>query len=232
MRLSAAVLLPFLALAARAAEPSKPAKDESSSVFSTEDQKIFYTLGHALARNVSVFGLTPDELKYVTMGLADGVAGKKPLVDLNAYIGKVNDLANTRQAAKTEVQKKKDQAFLKKAGKEKGAKTLSSGLIYTEIKKGTGDKPSASDTVKASYTGTLADGTVFDASEKHGGPLEFPLNGVIPCWTEGIQRMKVGGKAKLVCPSAIAYGDRGQPPAIPGGATLVFDVELVEIVKK
>ena len=126
----------------------------------------------------------------------------------------------------------KDKAFLEKAAKEPGAKVFPSGLIYTEIQAGTGPGPSAADAVKAHYKGTLVDGTVFDASLKHGTqPLQFSLNGVIPCWTEGIQKMKKGGKAKLVCPSVIAYGDRGMPGAIPGGATLIFEVELVDIVK-
>ena len=107
-----------------------------------------------------------------------------------------------------------------------------SGMVYKENAAGTGKSPAASDTVKVHYRGTLTNGTEFDSSYKRGEPAEFPLNGVIPCWTEGVAKMKVGGKAKLVCPSAIAYGDRGSPPKIPGGATLVFEVELIEIVKK
>jgi FKBP-type peptidyl-prolyl cis-trans isomerase FkpA len=91
--------------------------------------------------------------------------------------------------------------------------------------------PAADDTVKVNYRGTLIDGTEFDSSYKRNEPASFPLKGVIPCWTNGVAQMKVGGKAKLVCPSDSAYGDQGHPPAIPGGATLVFEVELLEITK-
>src|SRR5439155_14647695 len=97
---------------------------------------------------------------------------------------------------------------------------------------GSGDAPTATDTVRLNYTGTLTDGTVFDSSAKHGGPATLPLDHVIKCWTEGLQMMKVGGKAKLVCPSDIAYGDQGQPPQIGPAAPLVFEIELLEIVKK
>src|SRR5204862_253249 len=111
-----------------------------------------------------------------------------------------------------------------------GAKKTDSGLVYTELKAGRGDAPKTTDTVKVHYTGTLTDGTVFDSSVQRGEPATFPLNGVIKCWTEGLQMMKVGGKAKLVCPSDIAYGDQGRPPQIGPGAPLVFEAELVEVV--
>ena len=119
--------------------------------------------------------------------------------------------------------------FAAKAAKEKGAVKTASGLVYRSLKDGTGPKASPSSTVKVNYKGTLIDGTVFDASERHGGPATFPLNRVIPCWTEGVSLMKVGGKARLVCPSAIAYGARGAPPVIPANATLVFEVELLAV---
>jgi FKBP-type peptidyl-prolyl cis-trans isomerase FkpA len=102
-------------------------------------------------------------------------------------------------------------------------------LIYRELKPGTGPSPVATDTVSVQYRGTLTDGTEFDSSYKGSEPAKFPLNRVIPCWTEGVQKMKVGGKSKLVCPSNIAYGPQGHPPEIPGGATLVFEIELVGI---
>jgi FKBP-type peptidyl-prolyl cis-trans isomerase FkpA len=107
--------------------------------------------------------------------------------------------------------------------------TTASGLIYQSLKDGTGAQPGAVDTVKVHYRGTLADGTEFDSSYKRGQPIEFPLNRVIPCWTEGVQRMKVGGKAKLVCPPAIAYGSRGAGGVIPPNATLNFEVELLDL---
>jgi FKBP-type peptidyl-prolyl cis-trans isomerase FkpA len=119
--------------------------------------------------------------------------------------------------------------FLEKAAKEKGAVKTASGLVYRSLAEGKGEKPSAASTVKVNYRGTFIDGKEFDASAKHGGPATFPLNRVIPCWTEGVQLMKVGGKAKLVCPPAIAYGARGAPGAIPPNSTLVFEVELLAI---
>jgi FKBP-type peptidyl-prolyl cis-trans isomerase FkpA len=121
------------------------------------------------------------------------------------------------------------QAFLDKAAGEQGAVKTSSGLVYKELTPGTGASPKATDTVKVNYRGTLTDGTEFDSSYKRNEPAEFPLNQVIPCWTEGVQRMKVGGKSRLVCPSGIAYGDGGRPPVIPGGATLVFEIELLGV---
>jgi len=121
------------------------------------------------------------------------------------------------------------QAYLDKAATEPGAMKTASGLVYRELRAGTGASPKASDTVKVNYRGTLVDGTEFDSSYKRNEPISFPLSGVIPCWTEGVQRMKVGGKSQLVCPSSIAYGDRGSPPVIPGGATLIFEVELLGI---
>ncbi len=121
--------------------------------------------------------------------------------------------------------------FLEKAAKEKGAVKTPSGLVYRSLKEGAGEKPTASSTVKVNYRGTFVDGKVFDASDRHGGPATFPLNRVIRCWTEGVQMMKVGGRAQLVCPPGIAYGASGAPGAIPPNATLVFEVELLGVQK-
>jgi FKBP-type peptidyl-prolyl cis-trans isomerase FkpA len=115
------------------------------------------------------------------------------------------------------------------AAKEAGAVVTPSGLVYRPLKDGAGASPTASDKVKVHYRGTFPDGREFDSSYKRGQAIEFPLNGVIPCWTEGVQRMKVGGKAKLTCPSAIAYGARGAGGVIPPNATLLFEVELLGI---
>ena len=116
------------------------------------------------------------------------------------------------------------------AAKEAGAVVTASGLVYRSLKDGTGAQPaSASDTVKVHYRGTLPNGTEFDSSYKRNAPIDFPLNRVIPCWTEGVQRMKVGGKAKLTCPPGIAYGVNGAGGVIPPNATLHFEVELLGI---
>ena len=107
--------------------------------------------------------------------------------------------------------------------------TTGSGLVYESLKEGSGESPKATDTVKVHYKGTFPDGKEFDSSYKRGEPTEFPLNRVIPCWTEGVQRMKPGGKAKLICPASIAYGARGAGNVIPPNATLHFEIELISV---
>jgi FKBP-type peptidyl-prolyl cis-trans isomerase FkpA len=120
-------------------------------------------------------------------------------------------------------------ATLSAAAKEGGAVVTSSGLVYRAVKVGAGASPKAADTVKVHYKGSFPDGKEFDSSYSRGTPTEFPLSGVIPCWTEGVQLMKVGGKAKLTCPSGLAYGARGAGGVIPPNATLVFEVELLGV---
>jgi len=220
--------LPVILVAVVAAAPLGAAGSEPK----TDDEKTLYALGLALARNVGSFNLSEAELALVQAGFSDGVLKRKPQVDIETFGPKIQALAQARASAGAEAEKKASAGFLEKAAAEKGAVKLPSGVIYSEIKPGTGDPPKATDTVKVHYQGTLTDGTVFDSSIKRGEPATFPLNGVIKCWTEGLQKMKVGGKSRLVCPSDIAYGDRGSPPTIKPGATLVFEVELLEIVKK
>ena len=118
------------------------------------------------------------------------------------------------------------------AAKEEGAVVTPSGLVYRSLKDGNGASPTASDKVTVHYKGTFPDGREFDSSYKRGQPIDFPLNRVIACWTEGVQRMKVGGKAKLTCPPEIAYGARGAGNAVPPNATLLFEVELLGIQGK
>ncbi|MDD2276971.1 MAG: FKBP-type peptidyl-prolyl cis-trans isomerase [Smithellaceae bacterium] len=195
----------------------------------TEDQKAFYALGVHLSKQLSVFDLTPEELKYVQLGMSDAAGGKKLAAEPEANMQKLGELAQARMQKATEKQKALAKPFLEKAAKEAGVKKTASGLIYKEIKAGTGAQPKATDLVKVHYVGTLIDGKEFDSSVKRGQPAELPLSQVFPCWTEGVSMMKVGGKSKLICPSEIAYGDRGRPPVIPGGATLVFEVELLDV---
>jgi len=222
MRKSTFIVLVAL-LAVVACSPSSAPAPE------TEDQKALYALGVHLSRQLAVFDLTPEELKYVQLGMADAAAGKKLAAEPEAYTQKLARLAQDRMTKATEKQKALARPFLEKAAAEKGAQKTASGLIYTEIKAGTGAQPGAANVVKVNYVGTLIDGREFDSSIKHGQPAEFPLDRVIPCWREGIGMMKAGGKAKLVCPSELAYGDKGSPPVILGGATLVFEVELLEV---
>lgn len=198
----------------------------------TEDQKTLYALGLAISQSLSTFALSEAELEMVKTGMVDGVLKRTPKVDLQAYGPKIQELQQTRFGMLAEQEKKAGAAFLAKAASEKGAIKTESGAVITPIKLGSGANPKATDTVKVHYHGTLLDGTVFDSSVRRGEPATFPLDQVIKCWTEGVQQMKVGGKSRLVCPSNLAYGDRGSPPVIKPGATLVFEVELLEILSK
>ena len=198
----------------------------------TDEQKTLYTLGLLISRSLGAFSLSEAELALVQAGVADGVLKKEQKLDVQVYGPKVKELQEARLAVSSVTEKKVGQAYLDKAATEKGAVRTPSGLIVTTIKPGTGASPKPTDTVKVHYHGTLTDGTVFDSSVQRKEPASFPLNQVIPCWSEGVQTMKVGGKSRLVCPPTIAYGDRGAPPTIKPGATLVFEVELLEIVKQ
>jgi FKBP-type peptidyl-prolyl cis-trans isomerase FkpA/FKBP-type peptidyl-prolyl cis-trans isomerase FklB len=215
------------AFAVTPAPPSTPTAE-----IKTEADKTLYGLGVALSQNIAIFNLTPGELALVKAGLDDGVLNRKKQVDIEQLRPKIEEMARTRGQAAATIEKEKAAAFLKKASSEAGATQTASGLIFSEMKAGTGAAPKPTDTVKVHYHGTLIDGTIFDSSVSRGEPATFPLNSVIPCWTEGLQKIKVGGKGKLICPSSIAYGDRGASPKIKPGATIPFDVELLEIVKK
>lgn len=195
---------------------------------SSDEEKTLYALGIAVGTNLQQFSLSADELALVRVGFEDGVLGNDPRVDMQTYGPLIQVLANERVAAAAATEKEASAAFLAEKAAEEGAEQTDSGLIYIPIAEGSGESPAASDTVSVHYHGTLRDGTVFDSSVDRGEPISFELSGVIPCWTEGVQKMRVGGKATLVCPSDTAYGDAGQGP-IPGGAVLTFEVELLGI---
>jgi FKBP-type peptidyl-prolyl cis-trans isomerase FkpA/FKBP-type peptidyl-prolyl cis-trans isomerase FklB len=197
----------------------------------TEEQKTLYALGLAISDSLGDFALTETELKIVEQGMADGVLGREPKVDVQVYGPKLQQLAQARASKAAENRKQAAAQYLAKAAAAPGAKKTESGAIVTPIKEGTGPTPKAEDRVKVHYVGTLTDGTVFDSSVARGQPATFPLTGVIKCWTEAVQLIKVGGKSRIVCPSDIAYGERGSGRVIKPGDTLVFEVELLEIVK-
>ncbi len=196
-----------------------------------KEDNTFYVLGVAFSQGLRAFSLSEEELKVVLEGVKDGVQGKADHIDPLSKGAQIQELQRERQAAVAAEEKKRSTDFLAAAAKEKGAKKYDSGLVMTTISEGSGESPQATDTVRVHYHGTLRTGQVFDSSVERNQPATFPLNGVISCWTEGVAKMKVGGKSKIICPSDIAYGDSGRPPVIPGGAALVFEVELLEVVE-
>jgi len=223
-----ASLLTLLVIVSVAALPEATRADVTPK---TEDEKAFYSIGTGLAQQFeSLKPIEEREMQLLIQGLQDGVAGKTLAIDQQEGAAAVRTMVQRRQGAAAETEKKASQDFAAAEAGKPGAKKTESGLIYTEIKAGAGTSPGATDKVRVHYHGTLRDGTVFDSSVDRGEPAEFPLNRVIPCWTEGVAMMKPGGKSRLVCPAEIAYGDRATG-RIPGGATLIFEVELLEIVE-
>jgi FKBP-type peptidyl-prolyl cis-trans isomerase FkpA len=197
----------------------------------TEEEKTPYALGVMVGQSLESFALTPKEIELVQAGIADAVRNKPLVDDAQAYREKVQEWQRSRIAVLMTKEKESGAAFASKAAAGKGATKTATGIIVTPLTPGTGASPTATDKVKVHYEGKLTDGKVFDSSVARGEPATFPLDGVIPCWTEALQLMKVGGKNRIVCPQELAYGERGSPPLIRPGATLVFDVELLEVVK-
>jgi len=217
------------ATVALAAEPAKPAAEAAKGPADTS--KALYAVGVSVSKSLEPFALTPAELELVVKGIRDGVAGKPTAPFDEAAQSSIQQLVQARLGVAAEKEKVRGTEHLKKAAAEKGAVKTASGLVYRELKAGTGAMPAATSKVKVHYAGRLVDGKEFDSSVKRGQPAEFQLDQVIKCWTEGVAKMKVGGKAELTCPADIAYGAAGRPPVIPGNAVLVFEVELLDIVK-
>jgi FKBP-type peptidyl-prolyl cis-trans isomerase FkpA len=195
----------------------------------TDDQKILNALGQALSQNLLPANLSEDELAFVQRGLSDAVLGRDALVELDEFGPQIQGFMQARVAVTADGETELATAFLEEQAAVDGAERTESGIIIQQMTAGTGANPVAEDTVQVHYHGTLRDGTVFDSSVERGEPATFPLTGVIPCWTEGVQRISVGGKSRLVCPADMAYGPQGRP-GIPGNAALMFEVELLEIV--
>lgn len=225
MRIGVICLPVFVCLAVSTASAASPEP-------ANDDQKTLYALGVAISQSLGNFSLSESELEFVKAGITDGVLNRKPKVDPQTFMPKVQKLQQARVAVLAAKERKTGEAYLAKAASEKGATKTATGIVIQTMKEGKGASPKETDTVKVHYHGTLTDGTVFDSSVQRGEPATFPLAQVIPCWTEGVQRVKVGGKSRLICPANLAYGDRGAPPKIKPGATLVFEVELLDIVKK
>lgn len=196
----------------------------------TEEQKTLYALGLAINQSLSNFTLNEAEFEIVKSGLIDGFTKRPPKVDLKAFGMKISELQLARATVIAEAEKKAGAVFLAKAAAESGAKKTESGAILKTIKEGTGATPKITDMVKMHYQGSLIDGTVFDSTTNQSEPVMLRVNEMSKCWVEGIQQIKVGSKSRLVCPSSLGYRDKGLPPLIKPGATLVFEIELFEII--
>ena len=224
-----AVAKPAIPAAIPAAKPAvASAKPTPMKPITTDDEQAVYAIGLNFFKQLQSLDLSPAEVELVKRGLTDA-ANKTPAGPLEQWGPKITALAQARQAKQAEKQKATSAEFLAKAAAEPLNQKTESGIVYRELTAGTGASPKATDQVKVHYRGTLTNGEEFDSSYKRNEPATFPLNGVIKCWTEGVQKMKVGGKARLVCPSDLAYGDQGRP-GIPPAAVLVFEIELLEIL--
>lgn len=226
-------LLPTLVLAqtpapSPAARPATAPAQADAAAGMTDEQKTIYALGLIVQRSLKTFEFDAAELEILKRAITDATTGT-PALSLDEWGPKVQPFAQERAQRMTAKEKVASAAYLDTAAAAAGAVRTDTGIVFTELTAGAGASPTAADSVRVHYRGTLRDGSEFDSSYARNEPVEFQLGRVIPCWTQGLQRMKVGGKARLVCPSDLAYGDAGNQ-AIPGGAALVFEVELLAIV--
>lgn len=219
-----------VAQTAPVAQPVCPPPQERARAPITSDRdSTLYALGLVMGQRLGDFSLTSEELEVVQRGVTDQVTNAPRAVELRRWGERINEMAHERIAARLTQERERGRVYGEQAEREPGARRMPSGLIIRELRAGTGQRPGARDVVRVNYRGTLIDGSEFDSSYDAGGnsqPVEFPLDGVIRCWQEGITLMTVGSRAVLVCPAEIAYGERGQR-GIPPGATLTFEVELL-----
>ncbi len=209
---------------------------EKAEIFKTEMDKVSYIIGTQMAGSLKKAEIDVN-FELLVQGIKDALAGPKLALsqaDMTKTYKAWQQQMRTKQAAKTAAEAAKNlatgSAFLAANKAKEGVTVLPSGLQYKVIKAGTGDTPVATDKVKTHYRGTLIDGTEFDSSYKRKKPAEFPVKGVIKGWTEALQLMKEGGKWELYIPANLAYGERRRP-SIPANSTLVFEIELIEILK-
>jgi FKBP-type peptidyl-prolyl cis-trans isomerase FkpA len=224
------LLLVLLAVLATACTPEQ--RNPGAETFlETEDDKTIYAMGVNLARNLDHLPLSKSEREILEAGFADGLAKRDPQVDTVRYGRRAENLFARRNADRAKEESEAAEAFLAEAAAAEGAERSDSGLVMVVLSPGEGPSPGPTDRVKVHYHGTLRDGTVFDSSVTRGEPAVFPVNRVIPCWIEALQKMKTGEKSRITCPPQIAYGDQGAPPLIKPGAALSFEVELIEILE-
>ncbi len=199
----------------------------------SDEKKAGYAIGQQIGQNFKAQSLTPDTAA-VRAGMDDAIKGEKSRLtteEVQAALMKLRETAVSKMEQESKANKEKGDKFLADNKAKEGVKTTASGLQYQVITEGKGDTPKDDSVVKVHYKGTLTDGTEFDSSYTRGEPAEFPVNNVIKGWTEALKLMKTGGKNKLFIPADLAYGPAGRPPTIPGNSVLVFEVELLDIVK-
>jgi FKBP-type peptidyl-prolyl cis-trans isomerase len=197
----------------------------------TEDDKTIYAMGVNLSGSVRHVPLSKSEKEIVLAGFIDGLYRREPKVDALRYGRRVDELFRRRNADQVREDPEEAEAFLAEAAAVEGAQRSDSGLVMVVLHPGDGPSPGPTDRVKVHYHGTLRDGTVFDSSLVRGEPMVLTLNRTIACWTEALPKMKTGEKSRITCPAEIAYGDQGSPPLIKPGATLAFEVELIEVLE-
>lgn len=204
-----------------------------SSDLKTPAQKASYGIGLSMGKNLSQEGMDDLDSQAVALGIEDALTKKDQRLsddELMEAFSFLQERAQERMSALNDAAAKAGADFLVENAKRDGVMTTESGLQYEVIKKAEGAQPKVSDVVSVHYQGTLVDGSVFDSSIERGEPVEFPVGGVIPGWVEGLQLMSVGEKFKFYIPSELAYGAQSPTPAIPANSTLVFEVELLDIV--
>ena len=225
------VALLGLLSACTSSPPSDAHSPGTTSIPETEDQKILNALGQALAQSMNDVDLSEAELAFVQRGFRDSVLGQDALVELPEYGPKIQGFMETRAADGAAEELALATAFIEEQAALEDATQTESGIVIQEVVAGNGSKPTSEDTVQVHYHGTLRDGITFDSSVDRGEPATFSLAQVIPCWTEALQQISVGGTSRIVCPPNLAYGPQG-PPGIPGNSALVFEVELLDILQE
>lgn len=227
MKLLPIVLVAFLFVACNKGE--KTSQKEGSEM--TESDKTLYVMGKTLGASLVRLDLSEEETKLVVSGLSDALNKKEAKFEESAYMSLIGNFFQEKMKKVSEKEKVKGKDFMEKFSKEDGVKKTASGLAYKVLKQGTGKSPKETSVVEVHYHGTLTDGTVFDSSVDRNKTISFGLDRVIKGWTEMLQLMKEGDKVKVVIPSELAYGENGAPPKIPGGATLVFEIELIKVAE-
>lgn len=221
------VIVAVLSGCAKSAGDPPPRASEAM----TEEQQMLYALGAALANNLRELELSVEDKRLVLEGFEDAVSDVPARVDVASFIPRIQGLRERRLTAAIVTRREEGDKFLAQASTQPGAVKTPSGLVIRDLTVGAGRQPAEHDIVTVHYEGSLPGGRVVDSSLKRGKPIEFRVNGVISCWKEALMMMRVGGKSRVVCPPDLAYGDGGSPPVIPPGATLTFDIELLDVAK-